>query len=385
MPATSCAQSPRSRFGAASAVFWELSTDVFCVIDRDCRIVDANPAWEAQLGYSADELEHLTLLDLVHRDDLAAVRERLEHRLTPGAGMLRLEPVEVRCLRADGAYRWLRWTGFAEGDLLYAAGTDVTDARSRQIAIQRERESALWYGRCLEALADDRFELHAQPIVDVRSGTTVQHELLIRMRDREGALIPPGVFLPAAEQHGIIAEIDRWVIGEALRIAADGRPVEINLSAHSLGDPALFSFVLDAVRRTGADPSLVVFEVTETALLRNESAAAAFVGRIKRLGCGVALDDFGTGYGGFTYLKRLPVDYLKIDIDFVRDLPLNLDSQHVVRAVVSLARGFGQKTVAEGVEDAETLALLRELGVDYGQGYGIGRPAPLSETLDLAA
>ncbi|WP_028067152.1 EAL domain-containing protein [Solirubrobacter soli] len=319
----------------ASSVFWQLSTDLLCIADREGRLVDANPAWG-----------------------------------------------EIRFRRSDGTHRWLRWIGLGDGVFIYAAAADITDQRTRQLELQRERESALWYGRCLEALSDDRFELFAQPIVDV---STVQHELLIRMRDREGALVPPGLFLPAAEKHGIIADIDGWVIREAFQVARRGHPVEINLSAHSLGDPALFAFVQHELAESGARPSLVVFEITETALLRDETAASAFVHRVKRLGCRVALDDFGTGYGGFTYLKRLPVDYLKIDIDFVRDLPQNPAGQHVVRAVVSLARGFGQRTVAGGVEHAQTPRLLRELGVDYGQGYAIGRPAPLADTLGWCA
>jgi EAL domain-containing protein (putative c-di-GMP-specific phosphodiesterase class I) len=135
------------------------------------------------------------------------------------------------------------------------------------------------------------------------------------------------------------------------------------------------------LRRTGADPSLIVVELTETALVSDEAAAEAFIERVGSLGCKLALDDFGTGYGGFSYLKRLPVDFLKIDIEFVRDLLTNQASRHVVAAVVSLARGFGQQTVAEGVEDPETLALLHEFGVDFAQGYGLGRPVPVAEAL----
>ncbi|MDA0181610.1 EAL domain-containing protein [Solirubrobacter phytolaccae] len=377
---------PAAEARPEASVFWRLSSDLLCIADQDGRLLDANPAWELLLGYSREELSKLGLLDLIHSDDHEEARVHFRAHTTGTAGAwAEVEPLEVRCRRADGTFRWLRWTGYADGERIYAAGTDVTERKSRAMQVQRERESALWYGRCLEALDDDRFELHAQPIVDVVTGLTVQHELLIRMRDRNGALVPPGLFLPAAEQHGIIAEIDRWVITQAARIARAGHPVEINLSAHSLGDPSLYGFVARQLAAVGAEPSLIVFEITETALLKDEAAACVFVERVKRLGCRVALDDFGTGYGGFTYLKRLPVDYLKIDIDFVRDLPQNPASQHVVRAVVSLARGFGQKTVAEGVEDAETLALLCELGVDYGQGYHIGRPAPLSDTLRYSA
>jgi EAL domain-containing protein (putative c-di-GMP-specific phosphodiesterase class I) len=223
--------------------------------------------------------------------------------------------------------------------------------------------------------------LHAQPIIDIATGETVQHELLIRMIDEDGSAIPPGLFLPVAEEYGLIREIDRWVVGQAAALAAEGHALEINLSAESLGDPDLYAVVERELTTRGVDPSLIVFELTETALLRDEDAARSFIERVERLGCKLALDDFGTGYGGFTYLKRLPVDFLKIDIEFVRDLAQSPSSAHVVRAVVSLARGFGQKTVAEGVEDAETLALLGELGVDYAQGFGIGRPAPVAQVL----
>jgi EAL domain-containing protein (putative c-di-GMP-specific phosphodiesterase class I) len=152
------------------------------------------------------------------------------------------------------------------------------------------------------------------------------------------------------------------------------------VSAESLGDHTLYDFVERELHRAGADPSLIVIELTETALLRNEEAARAFIAQVEQLGCRVALDDFGSGYSGFGYVKRLPVDFLKIDIEFVRDLPRDSANEHVVRAIVQLAKDFGYKTVAEGVEDAETLAMLSELGVDFAQGYGIGRPAPIEET-----
>jgi EAL domain-containing protein (putative c-di-GMP-specific phosphodiesterase class I) len=218
--------------------------------------------------------------------------------------------------------------------------------------------------------------------VDLASGEIVQHELLIRMKDPEGRLVPPGLFLPVAEEHGLIADIDRWVIREAAGLAGRGHAIEVNISAESLAQPGLLELVQSELQRSGADPALVVFELTETALLRSEETAKAFIEGIGALGCHLALDDFGTGYGGFTYLKRFPVDYLKIDIEFVRDLPRDVASQHVVHAVVNLARDFGQKTVAEGVEDAETLAMLRAFGVDYAQGYFLGRPAPLADTIE---
>ena len=227
-----------------------------------------------------------------------------------------------------------------------------------------------------DALRRDRFMLFAQPIVAVADRRVVQRELLIRMRDHDGGVVTPGAFLPEAERSGLIREIDRWVIAEGLRVCAALGPVQLNVSAASLGDPGLAVFVAEHLRRSGADPRHVVFELTETAVPCADTAQA-FAGELRGLGCGIALDDFGTGYGGFTLLTRLEVDYLKIDVEFVRDLRARESNRHIVRAIVALARDFGIETVAEGVEDDETFALLAELGVDRAQGFGICCPGPI--------
>ncbi len=198
------------------------------------------------------------------------------------------------------------------------------------------------------------------------------------MREPSGEVVAPGAFLQVAEDYGLIGDIDRWVIARAAVIASTGQPVEVNLSAHSVGDAGILDHIERCMAAGGVDPTTLVFEITETALIQDEVAARRFAERLHTLGCKVALDDFGTGYGGFTYLKQLPLDFLKIDIEFVRDLATNPASSHVVQAVVALARGFDLQTVAEGVEDAATLELLRELGVDLAQGYHIARPAPLA-------
>lgn len=228
-------------------------------------------------------------------------------------------------------------------------------------------------------LTEERFLLYAQPIIDLHTLEVVQHELLLRVREPDGTVVGPGAYLPLAEQCGLIGDIDRWVIHHGVEIAARGCPVQINVSAHSISDRTLLNYIESCIAQTGADPTLLVFEVTETALVRDEAAACAFAERLHSLGCKLALDDFGTGYGAFTFLKRLPIDYLKIDVEFVGDLASNTASRHVVQAVVALARAFFLQTVGEGVEDAETLRLLEELGVDYAQGYHIARPGPLQE------
>jgi len=258
---------------------------------------------------------------------------------------------------------------------------DISEKAAESLRVERELEKLSWVGRIRDALDQDRFVLFAQPIVDLTTGCVVQHELLIRMMSPTGEVVLPDRFLPTAEEFGLISEIDRWVVGETARLAAKGYRVEFNLSAKSVADPNMLSVVRSALEAHGADPELVVCEITETALLRDTAAAESFVKGLYDMGCKVALDDFGSGYGGFAYLKRLRVSYLKIDREFVRDLPQEASSRHVVSAVVSLAKAFNLTTVAEAAEDEATLEILKELGVDRVQGFVIARPGPLSEVL----
>jgi EAL domain-containing protein (putative c-di-GMP-specific phosphodiesterase class I) len=200
------------------------------------------------------------------------------------------------------------------------------------------------------------------------------------MREPDGTVVGPGTFLPVAEEYGLIGEIDRWVITRGTEIAATGVPVELNVSGCSIGDHMVLDHIRACLNRSGADPRLIVFELTETAIVADEQAARAFAEGLHDVGCKLALDDFGTGYGTFTYLKQLPVDYLKIDVEFVRDIAVNDASRRLVEAVVGIAKSFDLATVGEGVEDAETFEILARLGVDFAQGYYLGRPGPLEET-----
>jgi PAS domain S-box-containing protein len=255
---------------------------------------------------------------------------------------------------------------------------DVTEEARERAGVRKELAALSWIGRIRDAIDEHRFVLYSQPIVPLAGGQPSE-ELLLRMIGRDGEIILPGSFLPVAEQYGLIGEIDRWVVTQAVQLAAGGRRViEANLSATSVGTSDLLPFIERQLREAGADPANLVFEITETALMRDQTAGDAFARGLAGLGCGLALDDFGTGYGGFTYLKKLPITYLKIDVEFVRDLVTNRESLHVVKAIVSLARAFGLRTIAEGVEDEDTLAVLRKEGVDFGQGFHLGRPAPLS-------
>jgi PAS domain S-box-containing protein len=355
-------------------------------LDADGLVTYANQAAERLVGWSAAELVGRSMHATVHfrRPDGSPYPE---HEC-PVAGVRatgRLARVEEDVfIRKDGSELTVSYTATAlDGDGgrhgAIVVFSDASDRMVQRIQHQHQIDALSWINRIRDALEDNRLVLYAQPIVDLATKETVQHELLIRMLDESGELVAPGLFLPVAEEYGLIREIDRWVIGQAATLAAAGHPVEVNLSAESLGDHSLLGYVEQELARSGADPAKLVFELTETALLRDETAARSFIEGVDRLGSHVALDDFGTGYGGFTYLKQLPIDYLKIDIEFVRDLAHNPASHHVVRAVVSLAGDFGLRTVAEGVEDDETLGLLREHGVDYAQGFGIGRPAPLDD------
>lgn len=234
----------------------------------------------------------------------------------------------------------------------------------------------VWVDRVRQALRESRFVLHAQPIVALPSATTVSHELLVRMLDPTGAVIPPAKFLPVAERFGLIREIDDWVIAEGLRLAATGVPVSINLSPRSIADADTLPHISRQLACSGADAADVQFEITETAAIGDLCDARAFVRSLRDLGCAVALDDFGAGFAGLAYLKHLPVSHVKIDMEFVRNVCSSEADQHIVTAIVAMARGLGVKTVAEGVEDAATAEALAVRGVDLAQGYHFGRPAP---------
>ena len=245
-----------------------------------------------------------------------------------------------------------------------------------------------WARQINQAISGDSFELLAQPIVPLNWNTPTQYELLLRMRDEAGELIPPGSFLYVAERLGLIRDIDRWVTNRAIEMLAEQRAAgrdlrfEINLSGHTIGDDDLLELIERRLAETGVPADRLIFEITETAAIANIARAARFADRLSELGCCFALDDFGAGFGSFYYLKHLPFDYLKIDGEFVRHCATNETDRILISAVVQIARGMGKQTIAEFVTDQETLEVLTRLGVDYGQGFRIGRPAPLQIHLD---
>ena len=236
-----------------------------------------------------------------------------------------------------------------------------------------------------QALEENRFCLYMQPIAVLASQElTIHHyEFLLRMRDEDGVLLPPGAFIPAAERYGLMGSIDRWVIQHALaqvnRVFAH-RPelgVTINLSGNSLTDDSLSAFVQQQLEQSGVSPGRVCFEITETAVISNLTRAQTFISDMKSLGCLFALDDFGSGLSSFTYLKHFPVDYLKIDGSFVRDIVNDPTDHAMVAAINQVGHVLGVKTIAEFVESDAIMDSLKTMNVDYVQGYGIGRPVPL--------
>jgi EAL domain-containing protein (putative c-di-GMP-specific phosphodiesterase class I) len=198
----------------------------------------------------------------------------------------------------------------------------------------------------------------------------------------DGEIIMPAAFIDTAERFGLIQEIDQWVARKAIHLLAEHDVrLEVNVSGKSMGDLAIPELVEREIALTGIDPSRLVFEITETAAIANMEQARAFAERLTRLGCRFALDDFGAGFSSFYYLKYLPLDYLKIDGDFISNLADNATDQAVVRAIVDLSRRRGKGTIAEFVSSEATLDLVRDHGIDYAQGYHVGRPKPASELL----
>jgi len=252
-------------------------------------------------------------------------------------------------------------------------------------ALARHHGQMVWAQRLSAAIKAGRLRLYSQPIVALGEGAAgpAWHEILVRMLDEDGQVVPPMAFIPAAERYNLMPVVDRWVVTATLAWmrgqGTSGRSpaCAINLSGRSIGDDQFQQFVNSEIRASDVDPARVTFEITETAAIANFAQAQQFIVALKRLGCGIALDDFGSGLSSFAYLKHLSVDYLKIDGEFVRDMAGDPIDHAMVAAINQLGHVMGIKTIAEYVESEAVLARLREVGVDYAQGYALHRPAPL--------
>jgi diguanylate cyclase (GGDEF)-like protein/PAS domain S-box-containing protein len=262
------------------------------------------------------------------------------------------------------------------------AGRDRVAAYVPPEAEASAREArAAWSERIRQGLLEGRMVAYRQPILRLSDHSVSCYELLVRMLDPDGNPVPPSAFLPTAERTGSVREIDRLMIANAIAAIGGGDvEYEVNLSARSITDPDLPAFIKGLLEASSVNPSLLVFELTETATIANMEQAAACAAALRDLGCQFALDDFGAGFASFYYLKQLPLDRLKIDGDFIRDLPHNTTDQLVVKHMGEIARSLGLVTIAESVQDQETLDMLATFGIDYAQGYHVGKPEPFPGT-----
>ncbi len=274
--------------------------------------------------------------------------------------------IACREAKAAGRNRWRFYEG--EANVEERVDTDVG-----------------WMNRLRSAIDNDSFVLRFQPINEIRTGRTTHHEVLIRVRVEDGSLVSPDAFLPSAIRFGLMSEIDLWVISNAARAYAqhiENHPnlkFAINISANAFESDDLPSYVEKRFAEHRVDPGRIIFEITESLAILRPVHVERQIARLRELGCQLALDDFGTGYSSFSYLQQLDFDYLKIDGAFVVGLPQNPVDQKVIKLIADIAKEAGMRTIAEYVQDAESLALLEELGVDMAQGYFVGRPAKIPE------
>jgi len=255
---------------------------------------------------------------------------------------------------------------------------DDDELRQRHVDMQ-------WVSRLRKAIDENRFCLYAQPIVPVaRPDTPAHYEILVRLRDEQGRLVPPNAFIPAAERYNLMPQIDRWVLRTTLgflRGLSDSSQVAINVSGQSLCDADFLRFAIDQINETGLDPRRICFEITETAAIAHLNLASRFISVLHGMGCSFSLDDFGSGLSSFAYLKNLKVDYLKIDGGFVKNMVDDPIDRAMVAAIHGVGQAMGIRTIAEFVETPEILAALAAIGVNYAQGYGIAKPLPIEECL----
>ncbi|NLL19548.1 MAG: EAL domain-containing protein, partial [Clostridia bacterium] len=313
-------------------------------------------------------------------EQLLAVIKKHDFRLngdylniTVSIGIAHIEPevndAEQLLVRGEHALFQAREQGFNRTQVYYDQGMAPMEAPWG------------WEYRLRRALEKEQFKLQFQPIVDLQTFEVETYEALIRLIDDDGQLIQPGAFLPWAERYGLIVELDRWVLKKVLAFLGSnakgklkGKSLSINISGHTLADREFKRILEESMERERTIPSFLVFEITETAAVANLAEARDFVNCVTRLGPRFSLDDFGAGFSSLNYLKHLPVDYLKIDGNFIRELTSNKVDQQLVKFMVEVAKGLNKKTVAEFVENEQTVRLLQEYGVDYGQGYYFGKP-----------
>jgi diguanylate cyclase (GGDEF)-like protein/PAS domain S-box-containing protein len=328
------------------------------------------------------------LLEALRGEDWAAMGE--DRRLTMSVGITDFHQpgkdltADDILIDADAAMYEAKEAGKDRVTVVSAAHRVAVTSAATQ---KQMRTRVTWAERVRRAVREDLFVLHCQPIVDLGSDTVSQWELLLRLPGDDDELIKPAQFLYTAERSDLILEIDRWVLSEAIRLIAEQRDVghelrlEVNISGRSVGDLELLRLIEDQLQARAVDPASLVLEVTETAAIANIGRARSFASSLTEIGCHFALDDFGAGFGSFYYLKHIPFDYVKIDGEFIRNLPASSTDQLILDAIVQMSNGLGKRTIAEFVGDHATVELLKQHGVDYAQGYHLGRPRPVAEAL----
>lgn len=346
---------------------FDIEHDLLGTANADGYFTSLNSAWESLLGWSREELMSRPHIDFVHPDD---VQRTIDEASRVTRSDYELVNFENRYRTKRGEWRWLRWSARSDGETWFAVAHDITVRKRAEERLRR-------------MLTEENLLAYSQPIRDARGGRMVHEELLARLRGPgDGhAVIAPDRFVPAAERYGLIGLVDRRMADEGVAMARQGRFADVNLSARSISNVEITEHLERSLADAGDSARRLVFEITETAAVEHLDAASEFAERMVRLGCNFAIDDFGTGYGSLTYLRQLPVRFLKIDRSFVLGLTENREDQAMVRSIVAIAKEFGLSTVAEGVEDDRTLEMLRGYGVDQVQGYLIGRPLPLARSV----
>jgi len=385
--------------GQESALFF-VDLDQFKYINDAC----GHPAGDRLIRKVADELLRSVGREdtvarfggdefaiLVRRTDLEGARSAADTILTNMRRMAHIEDERVFHVHCSIGVAMIAGKDLHQDELINQADIACREAKSagrnrmhvfsQSADAEQQIETGLgWMNRLRKALNNDEFELRFQPINRIDTGDTTHHEVLIRLRNDDGRLILPDVFLPSAVRFGLMSEIDFWMIRNAAKAYAHeaqtnpNLKLAINLSANAFESDDLVDYIETVFEKHNVSPENIVFEITESLAVRRPRHVERQIAVIRNLGCKFALDDFGTGYSSFSYLQKLHFDYIKIDGAFVKDLPNNPVDQKMIRLIAEIGREAGMKIVAEYVQNAETLELLGELGVDLAQGYFVGRP-----------
>lgn len=389
-----------------------LDLDQFKIINDTCGHVAGDELLRQLGGLLQQKVRRRDTLARLGGDEFGVLMEHcsLEHALRV-ANTLREAVEEYRFAWEDKGFNigvsigLVPITEFSESIVGVLSAADsacyaAKDQGRNRIHVYREDDVGLakrhgemqWVARIERALEEERFQFDFQPIVPVKSSEQkgMHYELLLRMQDEQGRIVPASVFLPAAERYNLATKLDRWVVRNAFEWLTRHPEhlerlylCEINLSGHSLGDGEFLEMVIQQLHQTAIPPEKVCFEVTETAAVANLTSATHFIQTLKGVGCQFALDDFGSGLSSFAYLKTLPVDFLKIDGSFVKDIADDPTDLAMVKSINEIGHTMGKRTIAEFVENAAILEKLkaRDIGIDYAQGYHIGRPKPIDELL----